>query len=235
MKKFLIVVCLLLTGLKSHAAFMFETVGDMNHFWDVNGRFQQKVLDVGNKILETNKIDKRLTITVVMDFKTINADASPDRKNINVYTGILPYIDNDDELAYLIGHETGHILDYYDGFLKWFIVMQLNKKEYEYKADLIGIDLMAKAGYNPVASICAANKFLDESYWDDYFFWSHPRGSKRLLAMYKYIFKKYPWALKTDMVNNIHYKNFLNCAQKDIDEFQQTEQIRADKRRGESL
>lgn len=235
MKKFFIVLGLIFIGLQANALYVFESVGDMNHFWDSNGRYQEKVLDVGNKLLSANRIDKRLTITVVMDFDNVNADASPDKKNINVYTGILPYIDNDDELAWLIGHETGHIIDYYDGFLKWFVIMNLNKKEYEYKADLVGIDLMVKAGYNPIAAITAGNKFLDESYWDDYFFWAHPKGSKRTLAMYKYIYKKYPWALKTDMVNNVNYKNFLNCAQKDIEEFQQKEKVRTNKMEKDNL
>jgi len=235
MKKSLILLVALFIGLKASALLVFESVGDMNHFWDTNGRYQEKVLDVGNKILDTNKINKRLTFTVVMDFDNVNADASPSRKNVNIYTGILPFIDNDDELAYLIGHETGHILDYYDGFLKWFIVMHLNQKEYEYKADLVGIDLMVKAGYNPISAICVANKALDESYWDDYFFWSHPRGSKRTLAMYKYIYVKYPWALKTDMVKNINYQNFLHYSQKDIDAFNQAEKLRENKRGSEDL
>lgn len=226
MKKILVVLCMLLIGTRANALYVFEQVGDMKHFWDVNGKYQEKVITVGNKLIDSNKINKRLLFRVNTDFDNVNANASPTGKVVTIYTGILPYMDNDDELAYVMGHEIGHVLDYYDGFLKWFVVMKLNSKEYEYKADLVGIDLMVKAGYNPVAAICVANKALDESFWDSFFFWSHPRGSKRTLAMFKYIYKKYPWALQTDMVNNINYQNFLHYSQKDIDEFQQKEKTR---------
>lgn len=226
MKRFLVLLMLLFIGTQAHATYVIETVGNMNNFWDVNGRYQEKVIDIGNKLLSANKINKRLIFRVNMDFDNVNANAEASGKVVTVYTGLLPYIDSDDELAYILGHEIGHILDDYDGILKWLVVIPLNQKEYEYKADLVGIDLMVKAGYNPVAAISVANKALDESCWDSYFFWSHPRGSKRTLAMYKYIYKKYPWALNTDMIHNVNYQNFVNYSQKDIEEFKQQEKIR---------
>jgi len=113
-----------------------------------------------------------------------------------------------------------HCLDYYEGGVpRWLGSMRVNAKAYETKADLVGIDLMAKAGYNPLASITMGNKVLDESFWDEFLFWSHPKGSKRVLDEYKYIYVKYPWALKTDMVNNVSFQNFVNYSQKDINKF----------------
>ncbi len=147
-------------------------------------------------------------------------------KTVTVYYGILPYLDNDDELAALLGHEMCHALDGYGGFFKW-ADMALNSKEYETKADLVGIDLMVKAGYNPIAAITMANKWQPEDYWDFWVFTTHPKTSKRLMAMYKYIYVKYPWALKTDMVNNVNYENFTYSSHKEITVFLQEEKKRA--------
>lgn len=238
MKKFFIVLGLIFIGLQSSASvtyFDIETDSEpasYKHFWEKNGIYEQKILDVGDKIINANKLDKRVTLTLVRNIRMINANANPTLKNVNIYTGIFPYCDNDDELAYIIGHEISHCLDYYDGFMKWAFVMTFNGKAYEYKADLIGIDLMVKAGYNPLASISAANKILDESYWDNFFFWVHPKGSKRTLAMYKYIYVKYPWAFDTDMVHNVNYENFVNYSQKEINEFKQQKKIRNLKQNG---
>ena len=68
--------------------------------------------------------------------------------------------------------------------------MSFNSKKYEYKADLKSVDYMVKAGYNPIYAITVGNKIFDEPLWDWGIVYSHPKGSKRLLEMYKYIYKK---------------------------------------------
>lgn len=228
MKKFLLVFGLLFIGLQASANIFEVDVEPISykHFWEHNGIYEQKVIDVGTKIINANKLEKRVVLRVVRNIRMVNAFADPTQKSVNIYTGILPYCDNDDELAAIIAHETAHCLDFYDGIMKWAFVMLFNKKEYEYKADLIGIDLMVKAGYNPLAAICMANKVHDENFWDNFFFWSHPKGSKRILAMYKYIYVKYPWAFDTDMVHNVNYENFVNYSQQEINEFKQEKKIR---------
>lgn len=219
MKRFLVVLGLLLIGLSAVAdVYELETVGDMKTFWDNNGRREQKVLEVGTKIINANKLDKRIPIQMNRDLKTINANSCLTNKTVVVYYGILPYFDNDDELAYVLGHEIAHSIDAYDGPVKW-VNMKLNSQQYEHKADLIGIDLMTKAGYNPLAAITCANKWMPEITFNFGIFTTHPKTSKRLIEMYKYIYVKYPWALKTDMANNVNYQNFLNSSTKEREEF----------------
>lgn len=238
MKKVLIILGIFLTT----CSYVFaEEIGvfdypdiNMKNFWEKNGRYEQKVLDVGTKIINANKLDKRIPIQMNRNLKTINAVSYFTNKTVVVYYGILPYMDNDDELAYVIGHETAHALDAYGGPFKW-VSMTFNSKEYEYKADLIGIDLMVKAGYNPVAAICMANKWMPEDYWDLWIFTTHPKTSKRLMAMYKYIYVKYPWALKSDMIHNVSYENFTYSSEKEINEFQQHEKEREIKQHKEDL
>lgn len=236
MKRFLVVVgILILTSLTANAdantngieIFDYADI-NMTNFWNKNGKLEQKVLEVGTKIINANKIDKRIPINLDRNLKTINAYSKPANKTIVIYYGLLPYLDNDDELAYILAHEMAHSLDAYGGFFKW-VDMTFNSKEYEFKADLIGLDLMVKAGYNPIAAICAANKSFPESYWDFGIFTTHPKTSRRLMEMYKYIYRKYPWALKTDMVNNVNYENFTYSSQKEINAFLQSEKERAEK------
>jgi len=230
MKKFFVVFALLLVGLGTYAEFLESGTGvTMSNFWDKKGREEEKVLDVGSKIINANRLDKRIPIMVHRDQKTVNAFSYRYNKTVVVTTGIMLYIDNDDELAYLIGHETAHSLDSYGGLGRW-AAMTFNSRQYEYKADLIGIDLMVKAGYNPIAAITLQNKFFPEPPLDLGMFTSHPKSSKRMFEIYKYIYKKYPSALSSDMTKNINYVNFTYSAEKDINLFKQTEKERANKR-----
>lgn len=226
MKKILIVLCLLFMGLSVSAEFLESASGvTMDNFWERKGKEEQKVIDVATKIINANRLDKRIPIMVERNQKVVNAFSYRYNKTIVITTGILLYIDNDDELAYLLGHEMAHSIDSYSGLGRW-VAMNFNSKAYEYKADLIGIDLMVKAGYNPVSAITMQNKIGPEPPIDAGIFNSHPKTSKRMMEMYKYIYKKYPWALKTDMVKNINYLNFTYSAEKDINSFKQKEKDR---------
>lgn len=240
MKKFLVVLGILLfCGSSARASSgSFEILDysniNMKNFWQENGKYQQKVIDIGTKIINANKLDKRVAINLNNSTTTINATTSYASKTVVVYAGLLPYLDNDDELAFVLGHEICHALDAYGGPFKW-VDMIVNSKEYESKADLIGIDLMVKAGYNPVAAICTANKWMSEDYWDLGIFTSHPKTSKRLISMYKYIYVKYPWALNTDMIKNVNYENFTYSSKKEINEFIQHQKEHAAGQHGEDL
>lgn len=230
MKKGLIVFGLLLFGLSAKADFLDNSNNvTMDNFWEKNGKAEEKIINVGSKIINANKLDKRIPFLVNRNQKTINAFSTPTDKKVIICTGILPYLDNYDELAFVMSHEIAHSLDAYDGLGKW-VAMRLNSQQYEYKADLIGVDLMTKAGYNPVASIIVMNKFFPESTFDFGILSSHPKTSKRMFALYKYIYKKYPWALKTDMIHNVNYVNFTYSSEKEINAFNQREKERAIKR-----
>lgn len=230
MKKFLVLFAAIFIGLSANADFVESGNSvTMDNFWEKNGKEEQKIIEVGSKIINVNKLPKRVPLRVCRNMKTVNATSSLPNKTVTIYTGILPYFDNDDELAFVISHEIAHSIDAYDGLGKW-VAINFNRQQYEYKADLIGLDLMVKAGYNPVAAITVMNKSFPESYFDFGILSSHPKTSRRMFAMYKYIYKKYPAALNTDMTHNINYVNFTYSAEKDINLFKQIEKERAMRR-----
>ena len=88
---------------------------------------------------------------------------------------------------------------------------------------------MVKAGYNPVAAIIIGNKIFDEPLWDWGFTYSHPKGSKRLVKMYEYIYKKYPSYLNSKMAQNLAYIDFINEQNKKLSSFEQKQEKKANK------
>lgn len=237
MKKTLIILSLLLFSSFTYADEVV-LIHDINkdNFWAKQGMEVDKVLNVSNTIMMSNKISKRVPIFVEKSKKTItmngtvtetvNAYSDLDNKSVTVLSGLFNYIDNDDELAYILAHEIAHSIEAYGGFFK-YMSMTSNSKKYEEKADLTALDYMVKAGYNPIAAITMGNKIFTEPMWDWGFNSSHPKGSKRLMNMYKYIFIKYPEYLNSSMTKLPAYKNFEYSLANDIKEFQQKQKKKA--------
>ena len=226
MKKFLVLLWILLIGSCSFAEeiLVIRNV-NLNNFWRKKGIDEEKVLQVGQKILISNRIPKRVPIFVDSSKKTINANSNLYDKSVTIYPGMFLYIDNDDELAYVLSHEIAHSVEAYGGMIK-YMAMNANSKKYEQKADLNGIDYMVKAGYDPIAAITIGNKIFGEPVWDWGFTYTHPKGSKRLLDMYKYIYVKYPQYLNSQYTQTASYKNFTYSMDKEIKEFQQKQKRR---------
>ena len=116
----------------------------------------------------------------VFESKDVNAFALPGGK-IGVYTGLLKVATNQDQLAAVIGHEVSHVLanhsaerlsdqmaaglgaqvaGAYTGVDPQLYAMAGNvffllpfSRSHESEADLLGMDLMARAGFDPRQSI----------------------------------------------------------------------------------
>lgn len=76
------------------------------------------------------------------------------------------------------------------------------QRPYEKEADLVGLDYMVKAGYNPLAMETICMKFAGDSGPVANFFASHPGGTERLTYIHDAIKTKYPQFLTTETVNN---------------------------------
>ncbi len=134
---------------------------------------------------------------VVFDDASLNAFALPGGK-IGVHTGLVDLVDNQDQLASVIGHEVGHVLAKHSNErmsqqlgaqmgitlvsavaapqtalgqtavsllgvgAQYGIIMPFSRL-HESEADTIGLELMAKAGFNPIESVTLWQKMAQAS------------------------------------------------------------------------
>lgn len=194
-----------------------------------------RINTIGKKILSANDLPD-IDFTVI-DSEEVNAFT--DGTKIYVYTGLLQYVTDDSELAGIIAHETGHILNshvakqsiisslsnsalnilQYLGIIKGKVAtgagainnlsMLKMSRTQEYEADITSVDLISKAGYNPLAMVSVIYKITD-SYFD--LIQTHPSGDKRTMYIYDYITYNYPDKIK-EGYNSTSYKRFLTYAE----------------------
>ena len=81
-------------------------------------------------------------------------------------------------------------------------MLKMSRTE-EYEADITGVDLMTKAGYNPLAMVSVLYK-IGGCYKD--FTSTHPSGDKRTMYIYDYITYTYPDKAKLGYTTD-SYKN----------------------------
>lgn len=196
--------------------------------WERAGKYEQKVYEVGFRLLNANKFPRRVSFITKRSYTKRNAYARYYDGKIEITTGYLYYMDNDDELAAILAHEMGHFHQFSTGNWLWKrIKMHFAPKYYERDADLKGIDYMVRAGYNPLAMIAILNKMCHEksaftrfilflTELDRFFLLpidTHPSGSKRLENIYNHIKIHYPRFLTRDE-SNTYYINFLLNSEK---------------------
>ena len=149
-----------------------------------NAQYNQSTTCIANAI--TQIVGGNWEVVVFED-KSPNAFALPGNK-IGVYTGMLQLVDNQEQLAAVIGHEIGHVLAKHSnerasqemavsqglnilqamtmptsalgqlgfgllGVGAEYGVLKPYGRTQESEADMIGVDLMAKAGFDPRQSI----------------------------------------------------------------------------------
>ena len=191
-----------------------------------------RVEKIGKALLSKNNLPTQVNFTVV-ETDEVNAYASGENE-ICVYTGILKFVEDDAELAGVIAHEMGHILNnhvakqsivasvtshmisnaniedkYKTGLaIAHDLSMKKMSRTDEYEADVTGVDLMINAGYNPLAMVSVlykiSGKFID-------IVQTHPSGDTRTMYIYDYITYTYPAKLKLGYTSD-SYKQFMNYA-----------------------
>lgn len=192
----------------------------------------ERVTKIGNQLLTKNSLPTKVTFTVT-ETDDINAFASNENQ-ICVYTGLLNYVNNDDELAGVIAHEIGHIVnnhikkqsivssitssiisnaDLTDGVktganIANNLSMLKMSRTQENEADITGVDLMIKAGYNPLAMVSFLYK-ISGNYVD--IMQTHPSGDKRTMYIYDYLTYTYPDKVKQTYSTDA-YTQFMQYA-----------------------
>ncbi|MCB1935662.1 MAG: M48 family metallopeptidase [Nitrosomonas sp.] len=158
---------------------------------------------------------------VVFEDGTLNAFALPGRK-IGVHTGLINLVDNQDQLATVIGHEIGHVLAKHSNErmsqklgaqvgvsliaavaapqtplgqtavsllgvgAQYGIIMPFSRL-HESEADGIGLELMAKAGFDPTESVTLWLKMAEASQGQQpvEFLSTHPSHATRIEDLQK--------------------------------------------------
>jgi predicted Zn-dependent protease len=136
----------------------------------------QRVTGVGRRIADTVKIEplmREINLHVkdykfewefnVLEEKHVNAFCLPGGK-VAVFTGLLHVVENDDQLAAVLGHEVAHALAHHSserlarqqhqgGGLMGALREKAYDREQESEADHIGVFLMTFAGYDPKQAV----------------------------------------------------------------------------------
>ena len=197
-----------------------------------------RVNTIGKALLAKNNLPTKIEFKVI-ETDEINAFANAD-KQICVYTGLLKFVNNDAELAGVIAHEIGHIVNHhvakqnvvntitstaiYNANIDYRLKAGMNtannltmlkmSRTEEYEADITGVDLMTKAGYNPLAMVSVLFK-IGGCYKD--FTSTHPSSDKRTMYLYDYITYTYPDKAKLGYSTD-SYKKFMLYAEPIIKE-----------------
>lgn len=191
-----------------------------------------RVEKIGKNLLSKNSLPTQVKFSVV-ETDDVNAFASGENE-LCVYTGLLNYVQDDDELAGVIAHEIGHIINNHvakqsiastistnliqnselSENVKTGVAIANNlsllkmSRTQENEADVTGVDLMIKAGYNPLAMVSVLYK-ISGTYID--ILQTHPSGDKRTMYIYDYLTYTYPDKLKSTY-NSDAYTQFVAYA-----------------------
>ena len=212
MKKFLILIALFLVFSPAYSM-------EINLF--KLGEQQKYINEIGFRILNSNKIDKRVIFYYYPEKKEVSFSSKNATRKVVIPQGVMAYIDSDDEMATLLAHEIAKNVESYNGLFKGYFYglrYTFTPRKYETMADKKSIDYLVQAGYNPVASIVLFSKMLGETRYEYYL--DNPVTSKRMMTIYEYIYRKYPAYLANNKyIDNIYYQNFLLTSQKEREKF----------------
>ena len=234
MKKIIIALFVLFLGLQVNAA-----TTTTSSKWD-QAAMQKKLNNIAYVLIKKNNLPTGITIKASAE---ANANAySNINKEIYVYKGLLDLTSDDAELAAVLSHEMGHIINGHcakqtilnsvianmAGSVKTETAGQaigvaaaqqisttkLSRKD-EFEADVTAIDLMVNAGYNPLAMVSLLNKMNDGSNFD--LIATHPSSEKRIMNAYDYIAYTYPTLAKKGY-NSTAYNNAYKLISLNIEE-----------------
>ena len=189
-----------------------------------------RVQEVGEKLLTSNGIPKtNIQFMVVSD--TPNNSEFVNNKVINVSSAELAFAGNDNETAAVVATEIGHIILGHSSKNKVMSLLttQTNTTvttndtiqtfasnykttKQDKDADLVAVNLMVNAGYNPLALIVVLTKQTG-TYWDTLV--GRPANAEKAMNVYDYITYTYPEKLKVGYGCN-EYRNFLAYAENQV-------------------
>ena len=187
-----------------------------------------RVSTVGNAMMTKSGIPTTNVKFMVVSGYVDNSNYVTNRV-VNVSTNELAFAGNDNEVAAVVGNELGHIIAGHASKGKVVQLLQAaavtdtafetnptastistnytNMKQQK-EADLVAVDLMVNAGYNPLALIVVLTKQTG-TYWETIL--GQPANAERALNVFNYVSYAYPAKVKAGYGCN-EYRNFLTYA-----------------------
>lgn len=174
-------------------------------------KMQNHISDIGFKLLNANKIDKRMAFVYKKKDAKIKSESGLTKRQIVIYKSRINYASDDSEIAALLAREICKTAESYTGPIQGLVSsvqVKMAPKKYEMLFDKRAVDFLVKAGYNPVALITFINKSDPQKRFDRIS--NHNLTSKRLANIYEYIYFQYPQFLyNNEYLHNEAYQNFL--------------------------
>ena len=200
-----------------------------------------RVSGVGNALMTKSGIPASNVKFMVVSGAVDNSNYVSNRV-VNVSTNELSFAGNDNEVAAVVGNELGHIIAGHASKGKVVKLLQAaavtdtalesnvtastisanytNMKQQK-EADLVAVDLMVNAGYNPLALIVVLTKQTG-TYWETLL--GQPANAERALNVYNYVSYAYPAKVKAGYGCN-EYRNFVTYAEPIISLRQQSKRL----------
>ena len=175
---------------------------------------------IGQNIIKANNMPNTVTFKVT-DNENMNTDVSATTQYIYIYQGDLKYVENDNELAAVVAHEIGHIVNGHNAKSSLFNTaistfnpntttqngattvdliktISSNKvsKSNDKEADITAVDLLSAAKYNPLALISVVYKSdaaIAGGLLDE-----NLSCEERIMNIYDYANYNYPNTVKAD-------------------------------------
>ena len=189
-----------------------------------------RVAPVSKTVGEKNSLPAKLQFKLVDEF--VNNSATSTTNIVEISKTDLTYAGNDNEVAAVVTYELGQIINGKSGkdnlraATKAILAEKLSKdnivnttanSEYwnsktalrdKKEADMTAIDLMVKAGYNPLALVVVITKMPGTNLE---LIMGQPANADRAMSAYNYLAYNYPEKVKAGY-NCQEYRNFLSYA-----------------------
>ena len=189
-----------------------------------------RVAPVGKIIVEKNSLPAKLQFKIVED--AVNNSQTSTTNIVQVSKADLAYAGNDNEVAAVISYELGQIIngkagkDNLRAAAKAILAQKLSgdnivnttaNSEYwnsktalkdKKEADMTAVDLMVKAGYNPLALVVVITKMPGTNLE---LLMGQPANADRAMSAYNYLAYNYPEKVKAGYGCQ-EYRNFLTYA-----------------------
>ena len=197
-----------------------------NWFADVNVKHLNVI---GQNIIKANKMPSTVTFKVT-DNENMNTTSTSNI--VYIYNGDLKFVENDNELAAVVAHEIGHLVNGHEAkqSLLFNAISSVNpntstekgsttvdllkaaaankvSKDTEMEADRTAVDLMISAKYNPLALISVVYK--SDLAASGGILSSTPSCEERIMNIYDYANFNYPATVKANYKTD-SYQSALN-------------------------